>query len=217
MDDAVDPGSVSLETDASDASAVPGLDRAGKLEALRTFLENAWRECESLGIVLDPNADASARLRAMSDRDPEDWQGAAGEILTGLEQLVDAARKCDPPELAGLRGAILLALERGASLPLVTIVERERVSPSAVRKAVAGLEADRLVQRVRDTEDRRLIRVHATQAGVRLARATRSARAATLATWLRGLLPDDVVALVAAARSSEWLAERMTPRPGSWW
>jgi DNA-binding MarR family transcriptional regulator len=226
MDDAVEPRAAAPETEptpppaaAPDVRApdVGGLDRAAKLDALRTFLEGAWKECDSLGIVLDPSADASARLRAMLDRDPEDWQGPAGEILTGLELLVDAARKTDPPELVGLRGIILLALERGTALPLVTIAHRERVTTSAVRKAVARLEADGLVQRFRDAEDRRLIRVHATPTGMARAREIRCARSATLATWLRRLLPDDVIALVAASRSGEWLSERMRPPPGSWW
>jgi DNA-binding MarR family transcriptional regulator len=217
MDDVVESGAGDRDPELAAEDVVPGLDRAGKLDALRDLLENAWKECDSLGIVLDPNADPSARLRAMYEREPEEWQGAAGEILTGLEQVVDAARGTDPPELAGLRGVILLALERGTSLPLVTIAERERVSTSAVRKAVARLEADGLVRRIRDTEDRRLIRVYATETGVRRARETRRARAATLAASLRKLMPDEVVALIAASRSSEWLAERMSPASGSRW
>jgi DNA-binding MarR family transcriptional regulator len=111
-----------------------------------------------------------------------------------------------------------VALERGESLPLVTIASRERVTVSAVRKVVAQLETEGLVERVRDAEDMRLVRVQATREGVGLAHQIRTVRSAALAPVLRELKPDQLLTLISAARLCEGLADRIVRRrEGPWW
>ena len=196
----------------------PRRSRSSKLADLRDWLEEQWAHCDGLGVVLDPDADPAVRQQAMYDRLQEDWRGPAGEVFAAVDQLVAAVRAADSPGSLGLRGRVLLALERGASLPLVTVASREGVTVSAVRKVVAQLETEGLVERVRDAEDQRLVRVQATREGTHAAHQIRSIRSAELAPVLRELRPDQLVTLVAAARLCDTLADRMVRRrERPWW
>jgi DNA-binding MarR family transcriptional regulator len=51
-------------------------------------------------------------------------------------------------------------------LPIGRLATAEQVSPAAITKAVAALEAAGLAERVRSDEDRRVVLVRATAAGV---------------------------------------------------
>ena len=53
----------------------------------------------------------------------------------------------------------------GARRLLVALADHERVAPPTVTRVVAKLEADGLVQRTADTDDRRVSRVATTAAG----------------------------------------------------
>lgn len=92
----------------------------------------------------------------------------------------------------------LATVDRHGPLTLGALAEHERVAPPSITKVVAKLEADGLVERATDPEDRRVQRVSATKAGRALIAETRRRKTTWLTARIRELPPEEQARLAAA-------------------
>jgi len=92
----------------------------------------------------------------------------------------------------------LTTIDHHGPLTLGELAERERVAPPSISKVIAKLEADGLVERTPDPEDRRVTRVVTTPAGDALIAESRRRKTTWLATRIRGLDADQQARLAAA-------------------
>ena len=86
----------------------------------------------------------------------------------------------------------------------------EGVTPPTMTRLVAGMAADGLVERLPDPDDRRVVRVAASDRGRAVLLAGRDRRVATLATMIAPLTPKERRRLEAAARIIEAM---LAPEP----
>ena len=82
--------------------------------------------------------------------------------------------------------------------PIGQLARDERVSAPTMTRLVAGLEADGLVTRTADPDDRRTQRIAATARGREILVAGRARRVAALEALLVGVAPEDRAALASA-------------------
>jgi DNA-binding MarR family transcriptional regulator len=82
--------------------------------------------------------------------------------------------------------------------PIGQLARDERVSAPTMTRLVAGLEADGLVTRTSDPEDRRTQRIAATERGREILVAGRARRVAALEALLVGVAAEDRAALSGA-------------------
>jgi len=92
-------------------------------------------------------------------------------------------------DLDGPRASALSVVVYGGPLPLSRLAAAEQVSPPAMTKTVAALEAAGLVRRERRDADRRVVLVTATDAGRQLLARGRAARVRLVGELIAGL-PD---------------------------
>jgi DNA-binding MarR family transcriptional regulator len=88
------------------------------------------------------------------------------------------------------------------------LAQRERVTPAAITKLVAALEESGLARRTRDSVDRRVVHVEATEQGRARLEQGRADRVRAVAELLRGLPSEDLAVLRHAA---EIIASRLHP------
>lgn len=118
--------------------------------------------------------------------------GEAEEVADRLHsaaiRLLRTLRKADAASgVSAARLSALSVLVFGGPLALGELAAAEQVRPPTMSRIVAGLEAEGLVRREVDPEDRRLVRVRATGKGVRLLERARRRRVADLAERLEAL------------------------------
>jgi DNA-binding MarR family transcriptional regulator len=111
-----------------------------------------------------------------AERIADRLHSAAIHLLRRLRQ-EDAASGLTAPRLSAL-SVIVFA----GPLTLGELAEAEQVRPPTISRLVQGLEADGLVERLPDPDDRRVHRVRATAAGRRLLEEGRARRVRTLAS-----------------------------------
>ena len=92
----------------------------------------------------------------------------------------------------------LAVVEREGPLTLGALAAHEQVSPPTITRLVDSLEERALVERVRDEQDRRVVRVRITTRGKRLLESSRTRRTEWLSRQLREL-DDDQRARISAA------------------
>jgi DNA-binding MarR family transcriptional regulator len=103
----------------------------------------------------------------------------------------------------------LSVLVFGGPRTLTELAAAEQVRPPTMTRIVQSLEVDGLVRRVRDRNDRRVHRLHATAKGRRVMQGGRERRVANLAALLDRLSPDEIgcvreaAALVESALAQE--------------
>jgi DNA-binding MarR family transcriptional regulator len=102
-------------------------------------------------------------------------------------------------DLDGPRASALSVLVFVGALPLSRLAELEQVSPPAITKTIAALEAAGLAVRERSTADRRVVYARATAAGRALLQRGRRARVRRIAGVLADLPEDDRRVLHRAA------------------
>ncbi|MCW6004885.1 MarR family transcriptional regulator [Micromonospora sp. CPCC 205371] len=102
-------------------------------------------------------------------------------------------------DLDGPRASLLSVLTFGGPQPVTRLAEIEQVSPPAITKLVAALEAQGLVARERSATDRRVVLVTATAAGQQRLERGRDARVRALAELLAEASPEDLSTLRHAA------------------
>jgi DNA-binding MarR family transcriptional regulator len=100
----------------------------------------------------------------------------------------------------------LATIDHHGPLTLGALADHERVAPPSITKAVAKLEADGLVERATDPEDRRVQRVSTTKAGRNLIAETRRRKTTWLTARIRELPADEQARLVAALDVLDHLA-----------
>ncbi len=125
----------------------------------------------------------------------------ANAVHSAALRLLRRARTADGEmDLDGPRASALSVVVFGGPLPIGRLAGAEQVSPPAITKTVASLEADGLVQRVRAGHDRRIVVVRATARGRALLERGRAARVRAIAGLLDGLSERDRRTLNRAAR-----------------
>lgn len=129
---------------------------------------------------------------------------SATRLARRLRQESDAG--LTPSQLSALA-----AIQHEGPLTLGALADHERVAPPTVTRVVAKLEADGLVQRTADTDDRRVSRVATTAAGDALLAELRKRKNAWLAARLAELDTDQRARLAAALDVLELLATKDTP------
>jgi DNA-binding MarR family transcriptional regulator len=130
-------------------------------------------------------------------QDP-DLSDTAARLRLSATRLARQLRQHSSLGLTPSQLSALSAIDRHGPLTLGELAEHERVAPPTVTKVVAKLEAENLVARHVDPDDRRYSRVNATVAGVDLLAETRDRRDAWLVIRLQELEPDERARLVQA-------------------
>ena len=110
-------------------------------------------------------------------------------------------------DLGPSQAAALATIERHGPLAPSELAKRERIKRPTATRILGRLEADGLVERVRDPEDGRAAIVSVTRDGRALLKRLRERKTAYLATRLRELPDEDVEALARAADVLERLLE----------
>ncbi|HTI65718.1 MAG TPA: MarR family transcriptional regulator [Gemmatimonadaceae bacterium] len=146
-------------------------------------------------------AAASDPTAALADR----LHSAAIHLLRRLRREDDASG-LPAPQLSALSVIVF-----GGPVTLGQLAAAEQVRPPTITKLVAALEADGLVTRETDPDDRRVVRVTATARGAKLLQDGRARRVASLAESLRGLSAGNRATLERAVPILEQVVRREHP------
>lgn len=130
-------------------------------------------------------------------------RGAIG-LLRGVKT-ADAETGISPPRLSALSVLVF-----GGEQSLKSLAEAEGVKPPTMSILIAELETLGLVRKASDPNDRRGVRISATQAGRKLMLAGRARRLAILNLRLQSLTGPEIVALTKAAPALLKLARKET-------
>ncbi len=153
---------------------------------------------------------------ASGDRPAPDLadRALAAGVAAGLERLIGLFRWLSPPSGLSLTAAATLAtLERGGPRRLTALAAREGVTQPAMTQLVARLQDARLVERVPDPADGRVVRVRITAEGQARLAGRRAVRAQRVAALLARLSPDEQAALAAALPAMDALANAQRDEP----
>ncbi len=141
--------------------------------------------------------------RTDPERIADRLHSAAIHLLRRLRQ-EDATSGLTAPRLSAL-SVIVFA----GPLTLGALAEAEQVRPPTISRLVKSLEAEGLVERMPDPDDRRVQRVRATEAGHRLLQEGRARRVRALSSEVAAL-PAEKAQLLAEAAD---LLERLSLPP----
>lgn len=136
---------------------------------------------------------------ALADR----LHSAAIHLLRRLRREDDASG-LPAPQLSAL-SVIVFA----GPITLGELAAAEQVRPPTITKLISALESERLVERIPDRDDKRIVRVRATARGTRLLHDGRERRVAALVASLAALPARDR-ALIARALP---VLEKVTKAP----
>lgn len=131
----------------------------------------------------------SARAERLADR----LHSAGIHLLRRLRRQDDASG-VTAPHLSALSVLVF-----GGARTLGELAKAEQVRPPSMTRIVQNLERRGLVERTADPEDRRAVRLHATEAGRRVMEEGRARRVHSLAERLRALDADELACLERAA------------------
>jgi DNA-binding MarR family transcriptional regulator len=129
---------------------------------------------------------------------------SATRLARLLRQQADAG--LTPSQLSALA-----VIDNHGPLTLGELAEHERVAPPSITKVVTKLEADGLVSRTTDPDDRRVARVMTTAAGVALIAESRRRKTAWLTGRINELDADQERRLVEALDVLDELTTRDRP------
>jgi DNA-binding MarR family transcriptional regulator len=150
----------------------------------------------------------------MAARTPAPTRDAAGErrvddlavrLRLAATRLARQLRQQSSAGLSPSQQSALASIDRHGPLTLGELAEHERVAPPTITKVVNKLEADGLVARQADPDDRRFCRVATTPAGDDFLTETRERRDAWLAVRLDALDSDERARLADALEVIESL------------
>lgn len=134
--------------------------------------------------------DTAARLQMVTTRMARRLRRETGAQLT-------------PSQLS-----VMASIHRNGPITLGGLAECERVAPPTITRVVTKLEADGLVTRRPDPDDRRVARVATTPQGDELMAMSRARKVAWLADRLDQLPTRDRARITAALDALERLAEQ---------
>ena len=130
----------------------------------------------------------------------DDRHETANALHSAALRLLRVARSADVSmDLDGPRASALSVLVFAGPLPIGRLAAAEQVSPPAITKTVAALEAAGLVERLSSPTDRRVVVVRATPKGRGLLERGRAARVRVVADLIAGLTEHDRRTLRRAA------------------
>jgi DNA-binding MarR family transcriptional regulator len=138
-------------------------------------------------------AEIAARLRLSSTR-----------LARRLRQ--EASTGLTPSQLSALA-----TVERHGPVTLGALADHERVAPPSITKVVAKLEAEGLVERAVDPNDRRVARVAVTPAGAELIEDSRRRKTSWLLNRIRALSTEEQERLAAALDALDHLVAPQEP------
>lgn len=142
-----------------------------------------------------PSEDETNRLRVALGRITKTVERrSAGQILTRTQL------------------SVLGTVARARSLRLSELAEAEGINPTMLSRIVGKLEADGVLVRRADPDDRRSVVVEITASGARLHTRLRRERTRILADALGRLNAEQGAAVVAALPALEELADVLHPR-----
>lgn len=150
-------------------------------------------------------SDAESRNLATANR----LHSAAIHLLRRLRR-VDEATGLSAPKLSALSVLVF-----GGPVSLGGLAAAEQVRPPTITRLVRELEAAGLVTRRRDEDDKRVVRLTATEAGRRLLQRGRGRRVRLLAAWLESLCDSERVTIDRAVGALERLLENARSETGS--
>ena len=127
--------------------------------------------------------------RGSSEEIADRLHSAAIHLLRRLRREDDASG-LPAPQLSALSVIVF-----GGPLTLGALATAEQVRPPTITKVIAALEADGLVVREPQTDDKRIVRVRATAKGTRLLQEGRRRRVAALVRDLNALSDTELAAL----------------------
>src|SRR5687768_207838 len=128
---------------------------------------------------------------------------AAIRLLRGLR------RQDDKWGLSAPRLSALSVVVFAGPVTLGDLARAEQVRPPTMTRLVQALEAERLVKRTPDGDDKRVVWIKATARGRRLLLRGRKARVRALAAKLESLDPDSVKTLDNASALLETVARSL--------
>lgn len=128
---------------------------------------------------------------------------AAIHLLRGLR------RQDDKWGLSAPRLSALSVVVFGGPITLGDLARAEQVRPPTMTRLVQALEAQRLVKRTPDREDKRQVWISATPKGRRLLFRGRKARVEALASQIESLTISEAEILDSAARLLDVVASRI--------
>lgn len=138
---------------------------------------------------------SSAAAPAEPLTDPSE---AAGRLRLSATRLARRLRQEADAGLTPSQLSALAVIERHGPLTLGSLADHERVAPPSVTKVVHKLEADGLVLRTCDPDDRRITWVTPTEQGAALVAEFQRRKTAWLAGRIASLEPDEQRRLAAA-------------------
>jgi DNA-binding MarR family transcriptional regulator len=152
------------------------------------------------------SASAGSRRSASSSSTPGASSAAPAAAVDTADRLHSAAihllrrlrRQDDAAGLGGPRLSALSVIVHAGPITIGDLATAEQVRPPTITRLVAALEAEGLVRREIDPDDRRIVRLHPTAQGRRVLREGRHRRVAELAQALADLPARDVAVLERA-------------------
>ena len=127
----------------------------------------------------------------------------AAQIRLAVMRLARRLRQQAPAGVTPSQLSVLSTLATKGPLTLGMLAEAERVRPPTMTRIVAALEAEDLVSRRPDENDRRRATILLTKAGRNLVATSRTRKTAYLATRIGLLSPEDRAALERAGEVLE--------------
>jgi DNA-binding MarR family transcriptional regulator len=120
----------------------------------------------------------------------------ADRLHSAAIHLLRRLRRVDPAMgLAPAAASALSVIVFGGPRTLGQLAAAEQIRPPSLTPLVRALEAAGLARRERDVQDRRVVRIAATEKGRRLLQQGRSRRVGVLSGWLKNLNAADFHAL----------------------
>ncbi|MEL6983792.1 MAG: MarR family transcriptional regulator [Actinomycetota bacterium] len=133
-------------------------------------------------------------------------QDRVARLRLAMARLARQQRRSFPTGLTPSQISALITIDHHGPVRLSDLARLEAVAPPTVTRIVAKLEADGLVERQSDDNDRRIARVTITDEGHRRIDETRAARNEWFGRKLAALDPADLAAILEAIEPLERLA-----------
>jgi DNA-binding MarR family transcriptional regulator len=137
----------------------------------------------------------------------------ADRLHSAAIHLLRHVRRQDPASgLSAPRLSALSVIVFGGPVTMTDLAQAEQVQLPTISRLITALEHEGLVQREVDPNDRRVVRVRATDEGKRVLDEGRERRIHDLAQQLRDLPPEDLDTLRRAADILERISGDGSPR-----
>lgn len=149
-----------------------------------------------------PPASSSGPTRSVLSAE----QDLVARLRLAMARLARQQRRSFPTGLTPSQISALITIDHHGPVRLSDLARLEAVAPPTITRIVAKLEAEALVERQSDDNDRRIARVTITDEGHRRIDETRAARNEWFGRKLAAIDPDDLAAILDAVEPLERLA-----------